>query len=191
MLNFQRRDKAQSESGSLDVKSGAGFRPRQSTLLIACTDAALNRAISRFRLDDGPVIVIRRLCRLRTYQALCDPPWAHSIVPWVSSRRITDVVVCGHTMCSRLASGHKRVAAAAGPSQGCSILQRTRQRELLNQQVKREVIRQVNGWSQLEGLRPAITSGRLRIHGLFYLAESGVFTWLDRTNGQFSTASLY
>ena len=189
MLSFHRCDDIQNASDAQGPLR-AGIRRRRSTLLITCMDMAVNRAISRLLLGDGSVTVIRRLCRHRTYQALCDSPWVHSIVPWVNSRRITDVVICGHTMCSRLASANKLIDASAGAGQGCSILQRTRQRELLNQQVKREVIRQVDRWFQLAGLRQSITCGALRIHGLFYLAESGVFMLLDRTTGQFSAISL-
>lgn len=181
MLSSDCIERGQHLEGLQGCRRGVNARAVPPSLWIACTDLVMNQTLGQIQQMQS-VIILRRFGHgfsqriSDSFELVCD------VASTVKSQGIRDIVICGHSMCSSM-------PASEGQSLPCSgfddLLQRIRHREATNRRGRDKVRRQVKLWKSIPSMKRDIVSGELTIHGLFYLAESGVFTRYDEPTHQF------
>jgi carbonic anhydrase len=113
-----------------------------------------------------------------------DDQGTRSIDDAVERLGIREIILCGHASPAATDNGSEtpRPQWASGVQ---GMLQRVRAREARNQQAREHLVRQLCELASRPVVARAIERGELIVHGLFYLAESGVFTRYDPLSGQF------
>ncbi|MEQ8784838.1 MAG: carbonic anhydrase [Pirellulaceae bacterium] len=156
------------------------------SLWIVCTDAVMDRALAQLWETESPLVLRSHGGRVTEDAAPhADVPGApeRGIEYAVEQLRVHDVVVCGHSMCAGLPA--ELDARRPSPTAADALLGRVRQREAMNERGRRFVIEQLETLEKLPAIAAAVSERRLRVHGVFYLIESGLFTLYERESGAF------
>lgn len=157
---------------------------RPLSLWITCTDPALDLALKR--IANGCSAIFLRRAKFEVPASKADLRHELSAINFAVERRgVRDIVVCGHSHCSWF-SGDQPPANRASPPGGIDLLrQGVIQRQAMNDRSKKHLICQLQILESYSSVKNAKQSGRLRTHGLFYLAESGMFSRYDHQSHQF------
>lgn len=152
-----------------------GRRPRTASLWITCGEQSLTRVL-RPVLGREPLLFVHRdPCAAWSTETNCLPHIEHAV--W--QRDIRDIVVCGHSLCSRHASSAAPRELLRGMDSFDELLHRVLDREERNRQGKEAVVRQMEGLRDYPPLAQLLSRGDLSLHGLFYLGESDTFLMYD------------
>jgi carbonic anhydrase len=170
--------------------NGLGHSTRPQCLLIACTDVVMDRALERIQRIQK-VIVMRRAGNVVPIDA-DDLRDERSPVNYaVEHLGVREIVVCGHSMCSGISAGQYQTPHRE-PSTGMEqLLEQVRHRTARNDEARKHLIRQLDALTMYPSVKHAIGLGELQIHGLFYLAESGIFTRYEEPVDQFVPLGIH
>jgi carbonic anhydrase len=160
----------------------AGTRPQ--SLWIACTDLVMDGALKRFQ-EDASIVVWRQFGNRVPTPAWTSGQTSCSLNDAVERWGIRDIVVCGHSMCSGFSAVRSGDGQSESPGGIDVLLQRVRQREAMNERAREHVVQQLAVLEEQPAIAHAMSLGNLQLYGLFYLAESGLFTRYDKASGQF------
>lgn len=158
---------------------------RPSVLVLACSDSILDTSLIP-RLQTSGSLVVRRPGNRVTSSSDLEMGFADVLERLVAEAGVTDLVICGHSCCSAA----RATRSAAGRSEsGESWYDRTLRRMAragaCNAQAQENVMAQLDALRQAAGVRWAMARGVLRLHGAFYLCESGTLLLHDPEAGQF------
>lgn len=156
----------------------SGGRGAAPHLWIVCHDVAMDRAVERIRTLESALVLRRPPTELLADRRE-DQPYS-ALEYAIQELGVTDLFLCGHSMCSLVTAEEREVPRQGASSPVCSMLQRVRHRERLNRRLKRKLVEQLAAAFQLPSVQSAAVSRRLAVHGIFYLVESDVFTRYDR-----------
>jgi carbonic anhydrase len=99
-----------------------------------------------------------------------------AVVHYVEDLGVRDIVVCGHSLCSAVSKEQAVAHPHREPAGVGSLLERTRQRERSNSLGRKRVVQQVDFWSEFWTVKRPHLAEQLAVHGLYYIAESNLFT---------------
>lgn len=154
------------------------------SLWIACTDSTMEPVLDRVSKSSSAIFL--RKTKFEVPASKADIRNELSAINFAVDRlRVSNIVVCGHSLCSCFPDrpAHERRAT---PSGGIQLLQHgVIQRQAKNEEMRKHLIRQLQKLETYSSVKSAIRVGRLRIHGLFYLAESGAFSFYDQQSNSF------
>jgi carbonic anhydrase len=157
---------------------------QDKSLWIACTDRALDRPLNR----------IRTMCPTLTMRT------AGSQVPGDDATRfrelsainyaverlqVRDIVVCGHSFCFMARDDELANQSDSFLAGERDLVRRVSVREAVNHRTRDHVIEQLRVLHRYPSVCRAVERGELRLHGLFYLVESGLFSRYDQESRQF------
>lgn len=155
------------------------------SLWIACTDSTMEPVLDRISKSTSAIFL--RKSKFEVPASTVDTRNELSAINFAVERlRVSNIVICGHSLCSCLPDrqSHERRVT---PSGGIQLLQHgVIQRHAKNEELRKHLIRQLLSLESYPSVKNAIQLGRLRIHGLFYLAESGAFSFYDQQRNSFS-----
>jgi carbonic anhydrase len=181
MSNFRcHRDRLDLEGRTFH---GSPFTASPS-LWITCSDSTMNQALAR-ALRGQPATILRHLVDMSSHHSMNTWEQGLPTIEFVKHKSVRDVVICSHSMCSCFDQHQDKPITDSFQRDECSLLARVRRRELMNDHARRQVVQQVQLWTNRPALSRQIAQGELCIHGLFYLAESGIFTRYDKSHGAF------
>lgn len=116
------------------------------------------------------------------------------VAAWaVSEANVGQMLVVGHSMSAAggVPNAHRFSKyplddQGTGSSDSCGrLVASVKRAQLESHQAKQHFMTQVSDLCEVEAVQDAIAGGRLKIHALFYLAESGVFLSYDATRQSF------
>lgn len=158
------------------------LRPR--SLWMVCNDPVMDRVLERIR-NIEPALVLRRHGnrlsgeRYRSFGATSAIHYA------VERLRVREIIICGHSMCSAFATEDDPATRRDRANGFEGLMQRICRREELNHASQENVVREL---ALLETQTFAAYESSLcqvEVHGLFYFAESGIFTRYDKVKRRF------
>ena len=144
----------------------------------------MNQALPQIRQVES-AIILRRFSQGLSERVSDSLELVAAVIDTVENRGVRDIVFCGHSMCSGLPAGEHELPRRSGWHGLECLLQGIRHREAMNELGKERVLQQVTLWENIPSMARAIAFGELQIHGLFYLAESGLFTRYEEVTRQF------
>jgi carbonic anhydrase len=161
---------------------------RYPSLWLACDDPVMDQALTLTRgLDSARIL--RSLRSPASDRRLIDDVSLDLTETLVRHRRIVQIIVCGHACCSSAPNAVARLAPCGGSSYE-RMLSGICRTEESNRHGQIQVIRRIRELRQSPLLAMALSQRKLTIHGLFYLAETGMFTVFNYPTGQFVPATL-
>ncbi|MCA9113599.1 MAG: hypothetical protein KDA79_00835 [Planctomycetaceae bacterium] len=180
-----------SHESSLDLTGSESSRLRTAvrpeSLFITCTDSIMDQVIERIQRVPS-ILVLRSPGSEPPLETDGDDSSSSVIDHVLNQHSVRDIFVCGHSMCSS-ASVEDRQTAHPKLSGVDRMLQKIQHRQEMNERSREQVIQQMEKLARPPSVSRAISRGDLRVHGLFYLTESGTFTTYDELNSQFVLSS--
>lgn len=154
------------------------------SLWITCTDPVMDLPLQR--ITKGCSAIFLRRAKFEVPGRKADLHNELSAINFSVERLgVQDIVVYGHSHCTWFSGEPPRANLASRPN-GIELLrQGLVQRQVMNDRLKKHLISQLQTLDSYDSVTHAKQSGRLRIHGLFYLAESGTFSRYDPQSRQF------
>jgi carbonic anhydrase len=172
----------------LDLRDQARLISKDSgplSLWIACTDHAMDPVLERIAKKGSAVFLRQAKFEVPASKAeLRDELSAINFA--VERLNVQDIVVCGHSLCSWFPDGPIKGNQTSPSGNLDSLWQRVTQREAMNEGLQKHLIHQLQILETYPSVINAMQARRLRTHGLFYLAESGIFSYYDRRNDRFA-----
>jgi carbonic anhydrase len=157
---------------------------QHKSLWIACTESTMDRPLDRIRAT-YPAIFLRQLGN-QVADSEDERSRELSAINYAVERlQVRDIVVCGHSLCSAIKSDTFPLSSNSCPADGKAVFRRVSNREAMNKRARDHVIQQMDVLKSYPSVRRAMDSGELRLHGLFYLVESGLFSQCDEQSQQF------
>lgn len=156
------------------------------TLWIACTDTTMDPVLER--IAEGGAVLFLRQAKFEIPAGQAEIRNELSAINFAVERLgVNEIVVCGHSLCSCFSRSRPK-ADRLSPVGGLDLLRRgVIQRQAMNDRLRKHVIHQLRVLESYPSVKHASQSGRLRIYGLFYLAESGVFSCYDSPSSRFTS----
>jgi carbonic anhydrase len=155
-----------------------------ASLWITCSDSIMNQALAR-ALRHQPAMILRHSTDISRRHCVDVPKYSHLTIEFVKHQRVRHLVLCAHSSCPCFWQDLDDPSNTSSYAGGSDLLERVRRRELMNDHIRRQVIQQVQAWTDVPALRQQIGQRDVLVHGLFYLAESGIFTRYDDSHGTF------
>ena len=144
----------------------------------------MDRPLDRIRAT-YPAIVLRQLGN-QVADTEDERSRELSVINYAVERlRVRDIVVCGHSLCVATKSDTSSLSSHSCSAGAKAVLHRVSMREAMNERARDRVIQQIHVLKSYPSVLRAMDSGELRLHGLFYLAESGIFSRCDEQTQQF------
>ncbi len=154
------------------------------SLWIACTDPQMDTVLSRIDRELSGLILRRR--HFEVPSSNLDMETELSSINFAVERlMVRDIIVCGHSLCSFVPSSRPIERSEARLDGLDAICKGVVSRHARNEQARAHLIEQLNRLKEYPSVNNALASGALRLHGLFYLVESGTWTRYDWSSRQF------
>lgn len=148
-------------------------------LWIACSDRGMHSAVRRIRRW-GRELVVREFGGGNGQQA-----WLHDVVSCaVDHFPIPEIVLCGHSACCAVPEADEELCLRSTQSTD-RLLQGTVRRMAHNARCRQLVVDQLEALRADGRLAELVEAGELRVTGMFYLEESGIFTVYDVATEKF------
>lgn len=139
-------------------------------LWIACSDHGMHGAVRRIRRW-GRELVVRGFGGGNGQQA-----WLHDVASCVIDHfPIHEIVLCGHSACSAVPEADEEHFLRS-PQTADRLLQGTIRRMAHNARCRQVVVEQLEALRADSRLAELVEADELRVTGMFYLEESGIFT---------------
>lgn len=160
---------------------GGEFRPQ--ALWLACRDKVVDRVVERISTVEG-TFVLRRSCDDGlgggNFQR-----WPVAVIRHaIEVLQVPEIVICGHSGCETTSDGRTPIGVPF-PQRSAPILRRVERRLRQIRSAQDFVVQQLASLHQMPAIREALAGGRLTLHGVFYLADSGSYLRYDAVAGRF------
>lgn len=163
---------------------------RPDSLWIACRERSLDRVLDQVR-ECGSVLTLRwPELRLSSDPRARDERLA-GIDFAIQRLGVSELVILGHSQCdcvreaTPVPATRKRADAEDSPNFYDRMIQRVIARQKSLAAAQQNVIEQLARLTEESCLRDTVAEGRLRLLGMFYLAESDLLLVLDERTGEF------
>lgn len=162
---------------------------KPQSLWIACSDAVLNRPLE-LTCDQTSTLLLRGPGKTLFTDAIYTAQVMSAIDYAVCCLGIRNLVICGHSMCTCMVPTHFAGEQEVYLAGFKGILQRNRQREQINALAREHLIRGLHALKATISVAHALRRGNLRLWGLFYLAECGLFQMYDDGTRSFQSLDI-
>lgn len=158
------------------------LRPR--SLWIACIDPVMDRVIERIQ-NIGPALILRRHGN-DTHEEGCLSHGAYAAIRYaVEQLDVREIMICGHSRCSAFLTEEDSTTSRATASRFARMTHRIGRLQELSRASQERVVRELADLEKQTFVANAMRFPRVEAHGLFYVAESGVFCRYDKAAKKF------
>lgn len=163
---------------------------RPDSLWIACDEQGLDRVLEQVR-ECGPVLTLRGPGLRLSSDSPARDERLTGIDFAIQRLGVSELVILGHSQCDFVREAtpapatRKRESEVDSPNFYDQLMQRMIARQKSLTAAQRNVADQLAQLTEESCLRHAVAKGRLRLVGMFYLAESDLLLMLDEQTGEF------
>jgi len=151
---------------------------KKQSLVIACTDQLMDRPLDKLQRLSSVVVARLPGCVLPSdFSSLYH---GDSLINYaVDNLGLSEIILCGHSICSSVLIGDKHHDKMNMPASNSSLVTRVQQREAQNNLSRHLLLEQLEVLKDYSSVKRGIEEGELEIQAAFYLVESGLFTYYD------------
>ncbi len=191
-MRSQRPDETRDSDCAELQRQWDSFAPldRPDSLWVTCCERGLDHVLNRVR-ECGPLLTLRWPgLRLSSDPAARDERLA-GIDFAIQRLAVSELVILCHSQCEFVREAtpvpvtRRRADAVDSPNFYDQMIQRVIARQKSLAAAQQNVIEQLARLTEESCLRDAVAEGRLRLVGMFYLAESDLLLMLDERTGEF------
>ena len=163
---------------------------RPDSLWLACCEQNLDHVLERV-CECGPVLIARWPGPLLSSESAERAERLAGINFAIQRWGVSELVILGHSQCeyvreaTPLPAARERDRAEDSPNFYDQLIQRVIVRQKSLATAQRNVAEQLSRLSEESCIQRAVAEDRLRLIGMFYLAESDLLLMLDEQSGEF------